>query len=303
MSKTSDMVRQEFKKGDDIRDAGLTTPEDIIRYDDIVYGEDPKWQSLDVYRPKASAGQKLPVIVSIHGGGWVYGDKERYQYYCMSLAQRGFAVVNFTYRLAPENKYPASMEDTNSVFTWILAHGDEYGFDVEHVFAVGDSAGAHILGLYTCICTNPEYAARYSFKTPEGFVPAAIALNCGAYRITLGKGDGTDDLTQLLMADFLPEKGSEAELDLIDVTNHITENFPPTFFMTCPGDFLKEQAQLLAVKLAEKNVQFVYRFYGDAKNPLAHVFHCDMRSEDAQLCNDEECSFFKSFLLPAEKGH
>ena len=48
MSQASDMVRTEFKKGDDIRDAGLTTPEDIIRYDDIVYGEDPKWQSLDV---------------------------------------------------------------------------------------------------------------------------------------------------------------------------------------------------------------------------------------------------------------
>ena len=104
MSQASDMVRTEFKKGDDIRDAGLTTPEDIIRYDDIVYGEDPKWQSLDVYRPKSAEGKKLPVIVSVHGGGWVYGDKERYQFYCMNLAQRGFAVVNYTYRLAPEYK-------------------------------------------------------------------------------------------------------------------------------------------------------------------------------------------------------
>lgn len=96
MSKASDFVRTNFKAGDDIRDAGLATPEDIIRYDDIVYGVDPKWQSLDVYRPKAAEGQKLPVIVSVHGGGWVYGDKERYQFYCMSLAQRGFAVVNFS---------------------------------------------------------------------------------------------------------------------------------------------------------------------------------------------------------------
>ena len=120
MSAVSDFVRKSFKEGDDIRDAGLTTPEDVVRYDDILYGTDPKWQVLDLYRPKNKEGEKLPVIVSIHGGGWVYGDKERYQYYCMSLAERGFAVVNFTYRLAPEFKYPAPLEDTNLI-TWTPA--------------------------------------------------------------------------------------------------------------------------------------------------------------------------------------
>lgn len=69
MSQVSDKVRREFKAGDEIRDAGLTTPEDIIRYDNIVYGTDPKWQALDVYRPRASEGEKLPVIVNVHGGG------------------------------------------------------------------------------------------------------------------------------------------------------------------------------------------------------------------------------------------
>lgn len=292
MSKASDTVRIEFKRNDDIRDAGLTTPEDIMRYDDIVYGADPKWQSLDVYRPKAAEGKKLPVIVSVHGGGWVYGDKERYQFYCMSLAQRGFAVVNFTYRLAPEYKYPASLEDTNSVFTWILAHNEEYNFDSEHIFGVGDSAGAHNLGLYACICTNPEYAAEYDFAPLKGFAPTAIALNCGAYRIDIAQKDLTTDL----MADFLPEKGSERELRLIDVATHITDNYPPTFFMTCTEDFLKPQASIMAAKLLEKDVPFVFRYYGDKDNRLPHVFHCDMHSEYAKLCNDEECEFFRKFL-------
>ena len=125
MSETSDMIRKSFKEGDDKRDAGLKTPDDIKRYDNIVYGRDSVWQVLDVYRPKALEGKKLPVIVSVHGGAWVYGDKERYQYYCMDLAKRGFAVVNFTYRLAPEFKYPAPLEDTNLVFAWILAHAKE----------------------------------------------------------------------------------------------------------------------------------------------------------------------------------
>jgi len=132
----------------------------MVRCDDIAYGPDPKQQSLDVYRPKVAKGNKLPVIVNVHGGSWVYGNKEWYQFYCMDLAQRGFAVVNFKYRLAPKNQYPASLEDTNCVFTWVLAHAEKYGFDTKYVFAVavGDSMGAHNLGLYTAICTNPAAA-------------------------------------------------------------------------------------------------------------------------------------------------
>lgn len=293
MSVISDMVRKNFKEGESVRDAGLSTPDDIIRYDDIVYGEDVKWQILDVYRPTGDRN-KLPVIVNVHGGGWVYGSKESYQYYCMNLAQRGFAVVNFTYRLAPEYKYPASLEDTNMVFEWVLNNAEKYSFDIEHIFAVGDSAGGHNLGLYCAICTNPEYAKEYSFKPPKGFVPKAIALNCGAYTIKM-TGDFTDDMTKKLMLDFLPEKGSAREMELINVINYVTKSYPPTFLMTASGDFLKEQAPIMAAKLESCNVPFIYRLYVDARNELEHVFHCNIKSEAAALCNSEECRFFKDF--------
>lgn len=294
MSTASDDIRKNFKKSDDARDAGLSTPTDIVRHDDIVYGEDKKWQILDVYRPKNEEGKKLPVIVSVHGGGWVYGDKEVYQFYCMNLAQRGFAVVNFSYRLAPENKFPAPIEDTNLVFSWVLNHADEYGFDIQHIFAVGDSAGAHILGLYTAACTNPKYAAEYKFKIPQGFAPTAIALNCGQYEISVN-GKITDEQVRLLMTDLLPEQGDEKELGLINVCSHITENYPPAFVMTSSGDFLRGQAPIMAERLASCNVPFIYRFYGDGEHRLGHVFHCDIKSEDARLCNDEECNFFREF--------
>ena len=87
-------IRRMFSEGDDARDAGLTTPDSIIRYNDISYGPHGKWNRLDIYRPKEAGNAGLPIIVSVHGGGWVYGDKERYQFYCMDLARRGFAVVN-----------------------------------------------------------------------------------------------------------------------------------------------------------------------------------------------------------------
>ena len=60
----------------------------------------------------------------------------------MSLVKRGFAVVNYTYRLAPEYQYPAPLEDTNRVVTWVMEHAGEYDLDTENVFMVGDSAGA-----------------------------------------------------------------------------------------------------------------------------------------------------------------
>lgn len=293
MSLTSFIVRTMFRRGDDKRDAGCTTPPDIQRFDDIAYGPNHKWNRLDVYRPRNIEGP-LPVIVSLHGGGWVYGDKERYQYYCMSLAQQGFAVVNFTYRLAPKHKFPAPVEDTNRVFGWLLDHAEKYGFDTRNIFAVGDSAGAHLLTMYSCICTNPAYAASFSsIQPPQGFVPTAVALNCGVYRIE--KSDKRD-LTDRLMADYLPGKGTPAEYAQISMLDYVTGAFPPAFVMTAEGDFLAGQAKPMADRLQELGVDAEYHYYGDPEHALGHVFHCNIRSEDAKRCNQDECDFFKRHL-------
>lgn len=292
MHETAYRIRKEFKEGDDIRDAGLTTPENVERFDDICYGEDPKWQVLDVYRQKDTKGQKLPVIISFHGGGWVYGDKERYQYYCMSLVKRGFAVVNYTYRLAPEYQYPAPLEDTNMVVTWVMEHAEEYGLDIENIFMVGDSAGAHGLSLYTAICTNPGYAEEYTFKVPNGFTPKAIALNCGLGSIKIKEGEETSEL----LKDYLPGRGTKKEEWLMSPVLHMTENYPPTFIMTAEGDFLRDEAPELVKRLTECNVITCYRFYKWSERPLGHVFHCDLRLGMAEICNDDECTFFRKFI-------
>ena len=287
------MIRTQFGEGDTIRDAGLTTPDDIERFDDIAYGPDHDWQVLDVYRPKG-AELPLPVIVSVHGGCWVYGDKERYQWYCMNLAQRGFVVVNFTYRLAPEFQFPASMEDTCAVFSWTVDRIADYGGDAAHVFAVGDSAGGHMLGLFCNMCTNPAYAAKFDFAPPAGFVPTAVALNCGAYQIVVT--DDPADLTSALMADYLPNGGDERELDLVNVMPHVTAGFPPAYLMTCDGDFLHDAAEPMAKLLRELEVTHELHVFGGIGEQLPHVFHCNMKSEDARRCNDDECRFFKRFL-------
>lgn len=295
MSAISDTVRRMFKESDDERDAGLTTPDDVVRMDNIRYAEDDPCQLLDVYRPQDAMGKPLPVIVSVHGGGWVYGDKERYQWYCMSLAQHGFAVVNFTYRLAPEHKFPASMVDTSAVFSWVLRNANEYGFDVGHVFGVGDSAGAHMLSMFCAACTNESYAKKLGIGVPAGFVPAAVSLNCGAYRIVARKqqaGDPMLDITAQLMHDFLPGGGTEEEFALISPIDYVNESFPPAFIMTAEGDFLRGDALPMVHALDKCGVEVCYRYYKSPERELGHVFHCNMRLAEASQCNADECAFF-----------
>lgn len=295
MSRASDMMRKEWKANDAKRDAGLTTPEDIQRFDDIVYGPETEWNSLDVYRPKDKEG-KLPVIINVHGGGWVYGDKELYQFYGMSLAQRGFAVVNFTYRLAPEFKFPSPLEDTNMVVEWMYENQEKYGLDMENVFMVGDSAGAHLCGLYSAICTNPAYAANYSFQIPCGFRPKAVALNCGAYTPLGDKPLMEDGQDTELMGDFLPEKGSAKERQLINVPDHVTGAFPPVYLMTCVGDFCLPQAPAMEEALKKNQIHYEFKIYGSEEAPLYHVFHVTIQEPEGQKCNDDECEFFRKMM-------
>lgn len=298
-------TRWDFGHSDKKRDAGQTTPDDLIRFDDIVYGDDKKfkrWQMLDVYRPKSagtgeqgsSSLSKLPVIISVHGGAWVYGNKDIYQFYCMKLAQRGFAVVNFSYRLAPETMFPSALVDTEKVFEWVGANAEQYGFDLNNVFAVGDSAGGHLLALYTSILTNPEYAANYPFVKEKNFTLRGVGLNCGKY--DMDPALETNPLMPILLKAMFNGKVSPENMNLINASKHITKDFPPAFVMTCIGDFLFNQAKIITDAFDAAGVKYEYHCYGSEEKPLWHVFHCDPRLEQAKLCNDEECAFFRSLM-------
>ena len=292
-------IRHAYGSTDRKRDAGQTTPADIIRFDDILYGNDrrlKKWQLLDVYRPNVAVEadgslKKLPVIISVHGGAWVYGDKERYQFYCMRLAQRGFAVINFSYRLAPEAKFPSSMQDTEAVFQWACNNAQQYGFDTENFFAVGDSAGGHLLSLYTDAITNKEFQKNFEFIKDKPMTLRGVALNCGKYTL-----DDNDPKFKLLRSGYLPNGGTEEEVQLINSAAHVTKDFPPAFIMTCEGDFLKDQAYLMKKALDAVGVHNELHCYGTSEKPLWHVFHCDPRLQEAVICNDDECNFFRSLI-------
>ena len=273
------------------RNEGLVTPPDIERFDNLRYGDHRTRNILDVYRPKNKQG-KLPVIVSIHGGGWVYGNKEIMQFYCMNLAQKGFAVVNFNYRLAPNHKHPTSLIDANKVFEWIFRHAEQYGFDTNNIFAVGDSVGATILGLYCFLCTDENYAKELGIEPPKGFLPKAVGLNCGLYHLTRGE----ELLIDNCACEYLPNGGTNEEFRSLSLDEHINDCFPPSFILTAKGDFLVVQDEPFYQKLKALGVESELHCYGTEENPLGHVFHINIKLSEANVANEEELAFFRKHI-------
>ena len=291
---TVEEFRREVAKGDAIRDAGLTTPEDIHRWDDIAYGSDPM-QVLDVYCPKGTE-QPLPTIISIHGGAWVYGDKELYSHYCMRLAQRGFTVVNFTYRLAPEHKYPAPLEDTCLVLHWLRANAKDYCIDEKNLFMLGDSAGGQLCYQFLTFLTNPKYAALFDFQPPEGMKINACALNCGCYFIPISRL-----VTPKRMGTFFEAYFPEDYVPILPqmkVGKYVTKAFPPAFVMTAQNDYLRFMAAPMYRLLKRKGVEAMLRVYGTKEDKeIGHVFHVNCKLPLAAQCNDAQCAFFREYIV------
>lgn len=285
-------MRIDFKKGDDQRDAGLPThiPE-VDRFDDISYGKDPKYQILDVYLPSNRTDHKLPVIVNIHGGGWVYGTKETYQFYCMALAKEGFAVINANYRLAPDVVYPGELDDINRVFHWAAKaeNAKQYQLDLNNVFIVGDSAGGQMGEQILAVYTNDEYRKYFGYDIPKLKIKAA-ALNCGAYFLT-----AINSIAGAPEAYFRPEIRL-AEHEQLNIEQFLTTNLPPIFLMTCTNDFLRDNAYMLAGYLRAKGIFHEIHFYGDDEHRRGHVFHVNQRDDLAKQCNLDELNFFRKYL-------
>lgn len=99
---------------------------------------------LDLYLPK-NVAKPYPVIVWIHGGGWVGGSKENPT--AASMVQQGYAVVSINYRLSGQAIFPAQIQDCKATIRWIRANAAQYGFDSERIGTWGSSAGGHLAAM------------------------------------------------------------------------------------------------------------------------------------------------------------
>lgn len=289
----SEQVRQNriaWAESDAARDAGLTEPESLRIYRDLTYHVYGKYSLLDVYMPAEAKYSKkgLPILLNVHGGGYFYGDKELYRFYCMDMACRGFVVVNFNYRLSPEHKFPSAIQDINEVLCWIEANAEKYCMDVNNIFMMGDSAGAQLTSHYAAINYNAEFAKLFPIRK-HSLKLRGIGLACGMYDIYHGRGEEDS-----LMYDYLggnDRKDNKA----LDVLGAITKEYPPVFAFSCPNDFLCPQCEPFADYVNEKGGTAIARIYGTKEmTEVAHVFHCNLRLELGETARRDQAEFFLS---------
>ena len=295
MSLTSHIVRTLFTIGDLKRDLGWVPPTNVETVENLSYGSCDKWYLLDLYRPKDKEG-KLPVLLNIHGGAWVYGDKKVYAPYCMYLAAQGFAVVNASYRLAPKHTFPAPLEDVGSIMEWVVTNVKEYHLDPSNLFLVGDSAGAHLATAYTAIQLNSDYAKEFpKITVSPKFVPKALVLNCGVFDME-GEVEHRGVLLTTFLTDILGEKPTGSSIKKMSPVRYITPDFPPVYLATSNGDFLRKHSHRLKEVLEQKQIDFVFKEYGNNKKTQGHVFHLNLKNKVGQTCNQEQIKFVRKIM-------
>lgn len=111
---------------------------------DVVYHVASNHENtLDLYRPVNPSGP-TPVLMMIHGGGWVAGTKEGQSLRLLPYLEMGWAVVNVSYRLVQVARAPAAVEDCLCALQWIARNAERYNFDVTRIVTTGNSAGGHL---------------------------------------------------------------------------------------------------------------------------------------------------------------
>lgn len=146
---------------------------------DCQYGEHERHR-LDIFTPAEAADHKRPLLVFVHGGGFVMGDKHTegtpfYDNVGHWAVRNGFNAVTLTYRLAPEYQWPAGIEDLHAAVQWLQKEGDSHGISADKLFLVGQSAGA---------CHVASYITRPDIYAPNPVGVSGAVLLSGLYNFT-----------------------------------------------------------------------------------------------------------------------
>ncbi len=221
---------------------------------DIPYVEGGgKRQRLDIYRPKIGV-ERAPVLLQIHGGGWVLGDKgQQGMPLMMHLAAEGWVCVANNYRLSPKVSFPEHLIDCKRALAWVREHIAEYGGNPDFVVVTGGSAGGHLAALVALTHDDPKY--QPGFEHVDTSVSACVPFY-GVYDLTEvfdfhGPGEQIADwMAKRVMKQTITENRPLYEEG--SPINRIRSDAPPFFVIHGTNDNLVpiEQAQRFVANVA-----------------------------------------------------
>jgi acetyl esterase/lipase len=196
---------------------------------DIPYASGAR-HTLDVFRPQAAAG--APIVVFFYGGGWRSGRKEMYRYAAKALARRGYVAVLPDYRIYPEVKYPAFLDDGARAVRWTRDNTTQLGGDPDKIFLMGHSAGAHIAAM---LSLDARWLAKVGLA-PSRDIAGFIGL-AGPYDFL----PLCDDIYLTIFGGNRPET---------QPISHVTPGAPPALLLTGAKDGVVDPGN--ATRLAKR---------------------------------------------------
>ncbi len=267
-----------------------TMKENVTRLEDIPYIDDGSGEHmLDIFYPEGTK-EKLPVIIDIHGGGLMMGDKDSNRVYCSYLAERGYTVVALNYRLSPDVLYPSQVQDIMAAFKWVHDNADKYFIDLEKVYVTGDSAGGQLAYYVPLVNTSEQLQALYEVE-PSGLEIDALGLVSGMYDFKNGFN------APLLSCYFGFDYKNSPYYNYLQPEEVLDLGaLPPCYIVTCSRDFLHASGVYFDEILTEKNIEHQFRDWGlsvtKGSGHITSVAYPEI--EESQNTINEMLAFFES---------
>jgi acetyl esterase len=224
-----------------------------------------------IYRPAADDGP-LPVVVFFHGGGWVVCTLETHDPYCRALAtEAGVIVVSVDYRLAPEHKFPAGLEDCVAATEWVLAHAGELGVSGLRVFVAGDSAGGTMAAVVALLLRDKGVTGLAGqiliYPVTAHYDPPTASY------LEMAEGYGLTRKGMMWFWDqYLKDKSDAEDFRAAPLRAASLRGLPRAFVVTAEYDVLRDEGQAYAKRLEEAGVEVTHVFVPG----MNHGFACSM---------------------------
>lgn len=222
----------------------------------VSYGDAGRRNELDVWRRSdLPTDGRAPVLVQVHGGGWVIGNKDQQAMPLMGhLADNGWVCVSINYRLSPRATWPDHIVDVKRALAWVKANIADYGGDPDFVAITGGSAGGHLSSLAALSPNDPGF--QPGFEEADTSVVAAVPFY-GVYDWINRDGTGRADMEQML-AELILKVPREADPELWErasTMSWVDEDAPPFFVIHGTNDSLVpvEQARAFVQMLRDRS--------------------------------------------------
>lgn len=293
------LIRYEFEKqGKKVNDdLEKHVPLGVSEMVDISYDDADRDAQLDLYFPTKQK-KPLPLIVWVHGGAWVSGNKSQNSNYYKILASKGYVVAALDYSIAPEKTYPAPVKQVMTALQFLEKNSTKINFDPSVLFMGGDSAGSHIAAQVANIISNPEYADLMQITpTLDRSKIRGLILYCGPY--DAANIDLNSDFGKFLNTVLWSYSGDKNFMtnklfQSASVINYIDKNFPPTFLSAGNGDPLLIHSEELAKKLKSLKVEVDTLFFPKDLTPkLPHEYQFNLDNQEGQTALQRSVKFLE----------